>query len=480
MFIIGAAIFATGSLLAALSWNVASLIVGEAIIEGIGASLMLPATLSLLSNTFQGRERATAFAAWGAVAGSAAGLGPVVGGFLTTDVSWRWSFGINVIIAPLAIVGALLFIEKRPHRAEREPLDAPGAALIAIGMFLLVFALSEGGTYGWIRPIADFGIAGWRVWPASRTVSIIPPTLVLAVMFLTIFYRYERARERRQRSPLFEFGLLEHPTFRYGLVTTAVLSMGQFGMSLALALFLQESLHLTALENGLWMLPFGLLFLVGAPIGGRLAQRISTVSVVRIGLVCQVIGLIYIASSLSTHTTFPRLLPGLVCYGIGGGFAMSQLTNVVLSQIPNSKSGVASGTNTTLRQVGSALGIAVIGTVVTAQTISRAASRIRGTTLPAGTKREAIARVHALGASYSPGAANRPAVARTLGDVVAHAVAAASQDAVLFAAVVVGLGTLLSLLIPKLPAEPQVPPAEELATFVPIDPELALREAAVT
>ena len=480
MFIIGAAIFAAGSLLAALSWNVASLIVGEAIIEGIGASLMLPATLSLLSNTFQGRERATAFAAWGAVAGSAAGLGPVVGGFLTTEVSWRWSFGINVIIAPLAIAGALLFIEKRPHRAEREPLDAPGAALIAVGMFLLVFALSEGGTYGWIRPIADFGIAGWRAWPAARAVSIIPPTLVLAVIVLTVFYRYERARERRQRSPLFEFGLLEHPTFRYGLLTTAVLSMGQFGMSLALALFLQESLHLTALENGLWMLPFGLFFLIGAPIGGRLAQRVSTVSVVRIGLVGQLVGLIYIASALSTHTTFLRLLPGLVCYGLGGGFALSQLTNVVLSQIPNNKSGVASGTNTTLRQVGSALGIAVIGTVVTAQTISRATSRIRGTALPPSTKQAAIARVHALGASYSPGAANRPAVARTLVDVVAHAVAAASQDAVLFAAVVVGLGTLMSLLIPKLPLEPQVPPAEELATLVPIDPELALREAAVT
>jgi EmrB/QacA subfamily drug resistance transporter len=480
MFIIGAAIFAAGSLLAALSWNVASLIVGEAIVEGIGASLMLPATISLLSNTFQGRQRATAFAAWGAVAGSAAGLGPVVGGFLTTDVSWRWSFGINVIIAPLAIVGALLFIPKRPHRAKREPLDAPGAALIATGMFLLVFALSEGGTYGWIRPIADFGVAGWRVWPAARAVSITPAILVLAVVVLTIFYRHERGRERRQRSPLFEFGLLEHRTFRYGLLTTAVLAMGQFGMSLALALFLQESLHLTALENGLWMLPFGLFFLVGAPIGGRMAQRISTVSVVRIGLIGQVVGLIYIASVLSTQTTFLRLLPGLVCYGLGGGFSLSQLTNVVLSQIPNNKSGVASGTNTTLRQVGSALGIAVIGTVVTTETISRAASRIGRSTLTAGTKRGAISRVHALGASYSPAAANPPAVAKLLVGVVARAVAAASQDALLFAAAVVGIGTVLSFLIPKLPVEPQIPPVEELTALVPIDPELALREATVT
>src|SRR5579864_2471201 len=123
MFIIGAAIFAAGSLLAALSWNVASLIVGEAVIEGIGASMMLPATLSILSTTFRGTERATAFALWGAAAGSAAGLGPVVGGFLTTDVSWRWSFGINVIVAPLAILGALLFIARTTPNAKHEPLD---------------------------------------------------------------------------------------------------------------------------------------------------------------------------------------------------------------------------------------------------------------------------------------------------------------------------------------------------------------------
>jgi EmrB/QacA subfamily drug resistance transporter len=474
MFMIGAGIFAAGSLLAALSWNVASLIVGEAVIEGVGASLMLPATLSLLSSTFQGRERATAFAAWGAVAGSAAGVGPVVGGFLTTDVSWRWAFGINVIVAPLAIVGARLFIAPTNRTAQREPLDGPGAALIATGMFLLVFALSEGGTYGWIRPIADFKIAGWRAWPATRGVSIVPVIFAVAVVVLAVFYRYERSRERRQRSPLFEFGLLVHPTFRYGLLAIVVLSMGQFGMTLALALFLQESLHLTALDNGLWMLPFGLLILVSAPIGGRLAHRISTVSVVRIGLVSQTAALVYIAFSLSTHLTFLRLVPGLMLYGIGGGFSMSQLTNVVLSEIPNNKSGVASGTNTTVRQVGSALGIAVIGTVVTVQTTNGAVSQIGRSTLDAGVRRDAIARVHALGANYSPAVGDSSRVAKTLSAVVARAVANASHDAVLFAAAVVAVGTLLSLLIPTVPLEPGVVTAEELAPVVAIDPEVAI------
>jgi len=478
MFIIGAAIFATGSLLAAVSWNVASLIVGEAIIEGVGASLMLPATLSLLSSTFQGRERATAFAAWGAAAGSAAGLGPVVGGFLTTDVSWRWSFGINVIIAPLAIVGALLFIAKTTPTARREPLDGPGAALIAAGMFLLVFALSEGGTYGWLRPIAAFKVAGREVWPPSSPISVVPVILVVALGVLGTFYRYERGRERRQQGPLFEFSLLGHPTFRYGLLTTVVLAMGQFGMGLALALFLQESLHLSALDNGLWMLPFGLLVLIGSPIGGRLAQHLTTVSVVRIGLVSQAIGLLTISTAISTHTTFLRLVPGLLFYGLGGGFAMSQLTNVVLSEIPHTKSGVASGTNTTMRQVGSALGIAVLGTVVTTQTINHAASRIAGTSLTPAVKRAAIARVHALGANFAPSPSNPPAVAKALSDAVAHAVATASRDAILFAAAVVTIGTLLSLLIPKV-ALADHPHAIDVPASDLTLPDVAVSEATI-
>src|SRR5882762_1701343 len=147
IFIIGAALFGAGSLLASISTSVGELILGEAIIEGVGASLMLPTTLAILSGTFKGRERATAFAAWGATAGVAAAFGPVVGGFLTSNYSWRWSFRINVIIAPLAIIGALVFMKKSERAARRLPLDAVGAALIAAGMFSLVFALSEGSTY---------------------------------------------------------------------------------------------------------------------------------------------------------------------------------------------------------------------------------------------------------------------------------------------------------------------------------------------
>src|SRR5438270_8194603 len=125
VFIVGAALFGIGSLLASASTSVGELILGEAIIEGIGASLMLPATLAVLSSTFKGRQRAAAFAAWGATAGVAAAAGPVVGGFRTTNYSWRWSFRINVIVAPIAIVGALVFMRRQPPPGRRIRIDVP-------------------------------------------------------------------------------------------------------------------------------------------------------------------------------------------------------------------------------------------------------------------------------------------------------------------------------------------------------------------
>src|SRR5947208_7094231 len=141
VFIVGAALFGAGSLLASVSKSVGELVLGEAIIEGVGASLMLPATLAIMSSTFTGRVRATAFAAWGATAGVAAALGPLVGGFLTTNYSWRWSFRINVIVAPLAILGAVLFMRAATRTGRRPRLDLLGAVLIAAGMFLSVFGL---------------------------------------------------------------------------------------------------------------------------------------------------------------------------------------------------------------------------------------------------------------------------------------------------------------------------------------------------
>jgi len=404
MFVLGAAIFGVGSLLASISTSVPTLFVGEALIEGIGASMMIPATLSILSTTFRGAERPKAFAAWGAVAGAAVAFGPILGGFLTTDYSWRWAFRINVIVAPIIVVGALLFMHPDERTTRRPHIDVRGAALIATGSFSLIFGLSEGTIYGWWTPIKDLTVGSRHVWPATRAVSIIPFAFLLSALIFTAFVMIELAMERGDRDPLFEFGQLRHLGFRYGLLTTMVLAMGQFGLLFILPILLQNGKHFSAWHAAQWMLPQGILIALGAPIGGRLTRRFSITSIVRTGLALEAIGLLWVALAISPRVSFLALLPGMIVFGLGVGFASSQLTNVILSDIDPDKAGVAGGTNTTVRQVGLALGIATFASFIDAST------RSGGTPT---------------------------------------AVANGARPAMLFAAAVVGFGAGLSFLIPR-------------------------------
>jgi len=475
VFVIGAALFGGGSLLAALSWGIPSLIVGEALIEGIGASLMLPTTLAVISTTFRGRERATAFAAWGATVGVGVALGPIVGGFLTTNYSWRWAFGINVIVAPLAIVGAMVFIDRSRPPARRISIDVPGAILVASGMFLFVFALSEGARYGWFRPLQAFTVGGAAIWPDDRAVSITPLVMVLAAIVLFCFYRLERWKERHDRSPLFEFGQLRHRGFRYGLITTSVLAMGQLGVFFILPIYLQDAKHLSAETNGLWMVPAGMFIIVGSQLGGRLVRHVGVTRVVQLGLVLEVLGLVVIAFVVIPSITFSDLLLGWGLFGFGIGFASSQLTNVILTDIPAEKSGVASGTNSTVRQVGAALGVAVIGSVFASLTVSKTVAAVQATKLPATLQSTAVARIHSQGAGFPVPRGTAPADAATLSHALATGLTDAARPAILVAAGFVTLGAFLSLLLPRTagapPAEPLV---EELEAVEPVDRDRSL------
>jgi len=403
-FVVGATIFGLGSFLASISTSVPTLFVGEALIEGIGASMMIPATLSILSTTFKGAERPKAFAAWGAVAGASVAFGPVLGGWLTTDYSWRWGFRINVIVAPIIVIGALLFMHPDERGRRRPRIDVRGSLLVALGSFSLIFGLSEGTTYGWWHPVKDLVVNAQHAWPATRPVSIIPFAFLASVVVFSVFVRIERSMERRDRDPLFEFGQLRHLGFRYGLLTTMVLAMGQFGLLFILPVLLQNGERLSALHAGEWMLPQGILIALGAPIGGRLTRYVSITSVVRSGLALESVGLLVVALAISPHVSFLALLPGMMVFGLGVGFASSQLTNVILSDIDPDKAGVASGANTTVRQVGLALGIATFAAFIDVSTRT----------------------------SSSP-----------------TAVANGARPAMFFAGVVVAFGTALSFLIPR-------------------------------
>src|SRR6185436_4424042 len=243
-----------------------------------------------------------------------------------------------------------------------------------------------------------------------------------------------------------------------GLLTGLLLGMGQLGLSFLLPQYLQTAEHLTAEQNGLWLLPTGAFVIVGAQVGARLTRRWGTTVVVRTGLLLYAIGVASILAVVSLHISFWELVPGFALYGMGIGFSGSQLTNVVMSEIPPDSSGSASGANTTVRQVGMALGVAVIGALLTTTTISHATKQVNASPASAATKASADAGIHDLGLNYVPPASTSASDTAIVDRAVQDGVIAGTRTAMAFAIVVVAIATLLSFLIPNLG-----PPAHEHA-----------------
>jgi EmrB/QacA subfamily drug resistance transporter len=363
MVVIGSALFGTGSLIAALAPSLPMMVVGLGLIEGMGAALLVPNTTSLIARTFHGRERVTAFAAHAMTIGAAASIAPLLGGYLTTYHSWRWAFGVNVIIAPFVIIGLLATTGSDGDVGDHQRLDVRGALLIASGTFLVVFGLGQGETYGWLQPTSALTVAGRDVWPTSAPVSIVPLALLAGIALMIVFYRAEVSLERRDAHPLFEFSQFRHRTFRLANLATFCMAFGQLGMAISVSLFLQDARGFTPLENGLWVFPSGLTILIGAPFGGWVSRRIGATTTMRIGGVLTVVNLLLIATALSSDASYVVTLPWFLIYGFGAGMVASQLTRVMLNDIAPEKAGAASGINMTARQTATALGVATIGTI---------------------------------------------------------------------------------------------------------------------
>jgi hypothetical protein len=287
---------------------------------------------------------------------------------------------------------------------------------------------------------------------------------------LALFVRLEIARVRAGKPVVFDFTDLVHRGFRYGLINTTVLAMGEFGAFFVLPIFLQAGLHLTAIKSGTWLLPAGIMAFVGGGIGGQLSKRFGPKYVITIGLTLEALGIWLYVAAFSTSTTFWSLLPALMLHGIGIGFATSQLTNVVLSDIPPQKAGSASGAAGMVRQVGTALGIALIGAIFVSQATSHVRHDLaKATDVPVVVRAQVVKSVgDGIGGGAPVGASNT-AVGRRVTAIVSNSVADAAQPAVAFAGGVVTLGALISLLVPNIPAEHEMP--EPGAAWMPDPPD---------
>ena len=378
MFMVGAFVFALGSFLASISHNVSMLIVGESIIEGIGAALMMPATASLLVSTYRGRDRALALGVWGGMAAAGLAIGPVVGGYLTSHYSWRWGFRINIFVAALLLIGSVIIKETR-DKEEAPTIDWLGVLLTATGLTSIVFGVIESATYGWWKARAVFSIASHPINIAN--LSVVPLSLALGTAILIAFYTWEQSMVRRGKTPLVSMKLFANRQFTAGAVLSAVMSIGQVGLIFGLPIFLQGVRGLDALHTGYALLPMSLGLFIMAPLGGYFAKHFKPKHIVQTGLTINVLTLLLLRHVLNISAGPVNFILPLFLYGAGVGLAFSQLTNITLSAVSVNESGEASGVNSTLRQVGSSFGTAIIGTIIISAVVSGLGKGIQTSTV---------------------------------------------------------------------------------------------------
>jgi hypothetical protein len=272
---------------------------------------------------------------------------------------------INVLIAPLAALVAMVALPPDDEGARRRPLDFAGSTTAALALFMAVFAMTEGPEHGWLANRGG-GLHVWGItlWSASTSLSPIVPAVAIAVSCGLLFV----AVERRTQDPLVDLSLFASRHLTGGLVTAATVVMAQAGAMFVLAVFLQSTHHLTPAAAGRWILPVGVAVLVGAQMGGGVAARIGPARVVRVGILVQLAGVILANPTLSVDTTWATLAGPLLVFGIGAGLASSQLTSVILTDVGREQAGAASGLATTSNSLAAALGIATIGTVLRSST----------------------------------------------------------------------------------------------------------------
>jgi EmrB/QacA subfamily drug resistance transporter len=340
IFAIGLAVFTASSLACGLSSSAAELI-GARAVQGIGSGLMMPATLSIITATFAARERGAAIGIWAGVSAMALAIGPLLGGVITEHISWNWIFYVNVPIGILGIVASIVVVPESKDTSHEQRLDLPGLLSSGIGLFALVFALTEAHKFGW-------------------TSGTIIGLFVVAATALAVFVLLES----RQRLPMLDLSLFRNGTFAGANLVAILVTLAMFGIFVFFPIYMQRYLGWSPIQAGAALLPWTILIVIFAPIAGKLSDRVGSrwlmaAGMTTVGLCCLEL------STVSVGSSFWHLLPGFILGGLGMSFVMTPMSAAVMGAAPVEKAGVASGVLNTFRQVGVALGIAITGAIVT-------------------------------------------------------------------------------------------------------------------
>jgi EmrB/QacA subfamily drug resistance transporter len=339
IFIVGLAIFTLSSLVCGLAGS-GELLIGARVVQGAGAALMNPATLSIIAATFPPRQRGMAIGIWAGVSAMALAIGPLVGGLLTEHISWSWIFFVNVPIGVIAIAASLLLIPESKDESAEQRLDLPGLLTSGIGLFALTYGLIEANTYG---------------WTSSRILGAFAVAVAMLVAFVLL--------ETRQRLPMLDLSLFRNGTFAGANLAVLLVALAMFGVFFFVSLYMQGVLGYSAVETGAAFLPLTILIMLTAPIAGKSSDRFGSRWLMTVGMILIAIQLFYF-SRLGVEESYWNILPAMILGGFGMAMVMTPSAAAAVRALPVDKAGVGSAVLNAFRQVGGSMGIAVIGAIM--------------------------------------------------------------------------------------------------------------------
>jgi MFS family permease len=364
-FVTGLIVYGLGALLALLATGLGLLIVGYSVLEGVGSALMIPPIYILITVTFRDlKSRARYFGVVSGAGGLGAAAGPLIGGLVTSAVSWRASFGLQVIVVGWITVLARNISE--PERSGPRPgFDLTGAILSAAGLFFVVLGILQSRTYGFLVSRKDFTIGGVVLLPKGG-VSPVWVLVAVGALFLLWFFLHLRAGERKHEDVLLALRLFRDRLANLGLGTQLVQWLILQGTFFTVSVYLQEVDGYDAIKTGLLLTPATIGILAASAAAGRLARRWSQRTLIVAGFVLAVAGMILLLALVRAHSGVVTWIPGLLLFGLGIGVMLTSSVNVVQSSVPDSDQGDISGISRSVSNLGSSLGTALVGSVLVA------------------------------------------------------------------------------------------------------------------
>jgi EmrB/QacA subfamily drug resistance transporter len=339
IFVVGLTIFTLSSLACGLA-DSGEVLIAARIVQGVGAALMNPATLSIITATFPPEQRGAAIGIWAGVSALALAIGPLVGGLLTEHASWSWIFFVNVPVGVLAIAASFLLIDESKDTSETQRLDLPGLLSSGIGLFSLTYALIEGNSYG---------------WGSARILTAFAVAVVSLVTFVML--------EQHQRVPMLDLSLFRNRTFAGANAVMLLVALAMFGVFFFVSLYMQNILGYSAVQAGAAFLPMTVLIVLIAPIAGKASDRFGSRWLMGTGMTLLAVQLLYF-STLGVHERYWSILPAMLIGGVGMALVMTPSAAAAMGGVPVAKAGVGSAVLNSARQVGGSVGIALIGAIV--------------------------------------------------------------------------------------------------------------------